>query len=69
MNHIDMRFWWVLITGLITNGCDATATFQIDLFGGGAGGQKRSLPLSSVIDYRLTNVDTVKNVNFVYYSR
>lgn len=61
-----MTFLWLVITvGILIGQCLATATFQIDLFGA----QKRNLPLSSIIDYRQTSRDTVKNIHFVYYSR
>lgn len=61
---------WVAIwtLGQLLNGCSASATFQVDvadLFKP----QKRHLPLSSIIDYRQTNVETVKNVHFMYFNR
>lgn len=63
-------FLWVVITvgALLIDECSATATFQVDV-GDLFKTQKISLPLSSIIDYRQTNLETVKNVNFVYFSR
>lgn len=58
---------WVLLValGVLVRKCSSTATFQVDF----SGAQKRNLPLSSIIDYRQTSTDTVKNVNFVHFSR
>lgn len=45
--------------------CLATAVFQVDV----AGLMNRNAPLGSIIDYRHTDLETVRNVQFKYYDR
>lgn len=61
-------FAWVLIVVMCIDQCSTTATFQVDV-GTLLGAQKRNSPLSSIIDYRQTNLETVKSIHFKYYDR
>lgn len=70
-NRVVTFLWVVIASAAWINETAATATFQVDV-PALLGMQKRNnalLPLSSVIDYRQTNLETVKNVHFKYYDR
>lgn len=66
-----VTFLWVTIVawiGLFSEEGSSTATFQVNV-PALLGAQKMNSPLSSIIDFRQTNLETVKNVYFKYFDR
>lgn len=66
-----VTFLWVTIVawiGLFSEEGSSTATFQVNV-PALLGAHKMNSPLSSIIDFRQTNLETVKNVYFKYFDR